>query len=71
MGDANGDGAIDGADLLTWQRNLSAPIAQPAGSAIPEPQAGLLLLVGVALGSARFPTSRLRKAASSGPSKAT
>lgn len=44
QGDANNDAAVDGADFLVWQRNFTG---SPGGIAtIPEPAAGLLLMVG-------------------------
>jgi hypothetical protein len=60
-GDFDGDGDVDGADFLVWQRDLGdapnltpwegnygAPAAQAAAAAVPEPStASLLLLLGV------------------------
>jgi autotransporter-associated beta strand protein len=42
QGDANGDGAVNGADLITWQRSLAA--ATPTGAAVPEPGSCALCL---------------------------
>jgi hypothetical protein len=49
-GDADGDMDVDGADFLVWQEQLG-----PAGgvATIPEPAAGVLLLLAVALCTAR------------------
>jgi hypothetical protein len=46
VADADGDGDSDGNDFLVWQRQLGATAARPAEEAIPEPGAGLLLLIG-------------------------
>jgi hypothetical protein len=43
--DASGNGRVDGADFLAWQRALPAP--QGAAS-VPEPSAGVVALAGVA-----------------------
>jgi endonuclease/exonuclease/phosphatase family metal-dependent hydrolase len=43
MGDANGDGRIDGRDFLTWQRQSNG--GSPALSAVPEPTCLGLFLV--------------------------
>ena len=46
MADADGDGDTDGADFLTWQRQLGAqPASDVATIAAPEPQSLALLLV--------------------------
>jgi hypothetical protein len=47
QGDANGDGVVDGADLLAWQLALGAVAASGAGAAVPEPAAGVLVVVAV------------------------
>lgn len=48
-GDANGDGIVDGADFLQWQRAASS-IPSPATLAtVPEPSAGFLALLGLAI----------------------
>ena len=50
--DGNGNGVIDGGDYVVWRNNLSSGAG--SGSAIPEPTAGMLLLVGcTVLGSYR------------------
>jgi MYXO-CTERM domain-containing protein len=48
-GDANGDGDADGADFLAWQRTFggSAIAATAANSAVPEPAAAMMALVGL------------------------
>lgn len=46
QGDANGDGLVNGADYLVWQKNYTGPGVLTAGtSAIPEPATGALLLL--------------------------
>jgi len=46
QGDANGDGAVDGSDLLDWQRQLGSASATTAESAaVPEPATLALLLM--------------------------
>ncbi len=45
--DADGDGDTDGDDLLVWQRNLGLDYSQ-GFAAVPEPAAGVLLLVACA-----------------------
>jgi hypothetical protein len=48
-GDANGDGAINGADYLAWQRQLGSTIVRPAaGVAVPEPCGALLAAAALA-----------------------
>jgi hypothetical protein len=47
-GDADGDGDVDGSDFLVWQQNLGATQSAPAvagAAAVPEPQAGLLMVL--------------------------
>jgi autotransporter-associated beta strand protein len=46
QGDANGDGAVNGADLIVWQRSLANP-AFPVGAPVPEPTSCCLLCLGV------------------------
>ncbi len=46
LGDANGDGAVDGLDLAIWKQQAGARAAVSA-SAVPEPGAFALTLVGV------------------------
>ncbi len=44
IGDANADGAVDGDDLLVWQRQLEQTIeAVPSSMAVPEPTAAVIL----------------------------
>jgi hypothetical protein len=45
--DGNGNGIIDGADYVVWRNNLTSGTG--SGAAIPEPTAGILLLVGCTL----------------------
>jgi hypothetical protein len=54
--DADGDGDTDGADFLTWQRQLGAqPAGAAATTAAPEPQSlALLLVAGLAVSRRRF-----------------
>jgi hypothetical protein len=47
-GDANNDGKVDGTDFLVWQRGFTGPLSVAAGSAVPEPAAGALAVVGAA-----------------------
>ena len=59
LGDANGDGAANGADFLIWQRQYDAPPPEAVAgvtAAVPEPSALCLLLAGFAL------TGALRRA---------
>lgn len=42
-GDANNDGAVNGADFLIWQNNFTGPSAVTSASAVPEPSSILLL----------------------------
>jgi hypothetical protein len=47
QGDADGDGDVDGADFVVWQTNF--PYTPGSGdSPVPEPQAALLALIGIA-----------------------
>jgi hypothetical protein len=45
QGDADGDGDVDGADFVVWQTNF--PFSPNPGAAVPEPEAGLLLLLAI------------------------
>ncbi|MBA4107867.1 MAG: hypothetical protein C0485_19210 [Pirellula sp.] len=46
QGDANGDGAIDGADFLAWQRQLGSYVpAVSANAPVPEPSTSMLVIV--------------------------
>jgi hypothetical protein len=45
QGDADGDSVADGEDFLLWQRQLGIPAAASESLAIPEPNAGALLVV--------------------------
>ncbi|HEX5470358.1 MAG TPA: PEP-CTERM sorting domain-containing protein, partial [Lacipirellulaceae bacterium] len=56
QGDANGDGRVDGADFLVWQRSIGPAVSLTAfddpalgSSAIPEPATIVLLLAATAL----------------------
>lgn len=51
-GDATGEGAVNGADFLTWQRQYGIGLpAAAASSAVPEPTAaGLVCIVAAAIG---------------------
>lgn len=45
QGDADGDGAVDGDDLLVWQQQLNvALVADPAATSVPEPSGICLAL---------------------------
>jgi hypothetical protein len=58
--DANGDGRSDGADFLIWQRQEGVG---GAASAVPEPMAAMLAVIGaLVLGSCRRTPSRGRRA---------
>lgn len=49
QGDANGDFAVDGADFLKWQTQLTiGPAASPAAAPVPEPAAPTLAVAGIA-----------------------
>ncbi|MCC6492932.1 MAG: peptidylprolyl isomerase [Pirellulales bacterium] len=50
--DGNGDGRVNGADFLVWQRTLGQNLGAPTFAAVPEP-AGLALAVIAALAVAR------------------
>ena len=46
QGDADGNGTVDGNDFLLWQANFGSGAGGGAGGgAIPEPTAGLLLVL--------------------------
>lgn len=51
-GDADGDGDSDGDDFLIWQRNYGAGVLS-AATAVPEPGAGLLAMIGLVLAARR------------------
>ena len=44
-GDADGDFDVDAADLMVWQQNLGMSQAVAAAAAVPEPHAGVLMLL--------------------------
>ncbi|BBO30911.1 dockerin type I domain-containing protein [Lacipirellula parvula] len=44
MGDADGNGRVDGADFLAWQRHFTPAAAAPLSQAVPEPHAAVLAL---------------------------
>jgi hypothetical protein len=46
QGDADGDADVDGNDFLVWQGQVGAVGAAAVQSAVPEPAAGALLVVG-------------------------
>jgi len=57
MSDADSDGDSDGADFLAWQRQFSSSAPQIATlQAVPEPTS--LIIIGIGIGVATFPTSR-------------
>jgi hypothetical protein len=43
--DFDGDGAVDGSDFLTWERNLGAGGAASPATSVPEPSASLALVM--------------------------
>jgi hypothetical protein len=45
-GDADGDGDTDGGDILIWQREIGQPAASASISAVPEPHAVGLMILG-------------------------
>jgi hypothetical protein len=48
MGDANGDGAVDGADFLIWQRDVAGAATTPVQAVVPEPSSLVLVLLSLA-----------------------
>jgi hypothetical protein len=52
QGDANGDGAVNAADLALWRSQFGTPGATAASASVPEPSGAMLLLA--ALGSATW-----------------
>jgi hypothetical protein len=44
-GDANGDGNVDEADLLVWQEQYGQPLGTVEAVTVPEPAAGVLLMI--------------------------
>lgn len=46
-GDATGDSATTGADLLIWQREVTAPAAAARAAAVPEPSSLTLLVLAI------------------------
>ncbi|MCA9234201.1 MAG: hypothetical protein KDA44_01935 [Planctomycetales bacterium] len=60
-GDANDDGAINGADFLAWQRQYRASATT---TSVPEPQSAIL--IGVALGAVGANCARRRRRAARG-----
>ena len=56
MGDADGDGDVDGDDFLTWQSQFGNVAGSGSNTAVPEPAAAMLAgLCGLAiLGLKRF-----------------
>jgi hypothetical protein len=56
QGDANGDGQVNGRDLLIWQRQSTAGV--PALTAVPEPATWVLLILAAAGFQLRTPQSR-------------
>ena len=60
QGDADGDLDVDGADFLTWQRQLGGAALSASPAAVPEPSAGILLLMGYAAARV-FARSRLQR----------
>jgi hypothetical protein len=53
-GDANGDGAVNGADFLIWQREQGlGPMAAGAAVSAPEPSCFVLCAAGISIGARR------------------
>ena len=48
VSDADNDNDSDGADFLTWQRQVGSGAATPTAAAVPEPRGALLAAVGLA-----------------------
>jgi hypothetical protein len=48
QGDADGDLDVDGADFLTWQRQVSGASTVGTHAAVPEPSSVILFLMGIA-----------------------
>ncbi len=44
QGDANADGAVEGADFMVWQRQLGTSVGVLQTTAVPEQESSLLLL---------------------------
>lgn len=61
-GDANGDGAVNAADLALWKSGFGLPPAVAAVSAVPEPLSGTMALIGLTL--AGYCGSRRRRSES-------
>jgi hypothetical protein len=49
QGDANGDGAVNAADLAVWRSRFGGAPSVAAAAAVPEPASALLTVVGLAL----------------------
>jgi GH35 family endo-1,4-beta-xylanase len=49
QGDANGDGLVDGADLLMWQRQNGSAVASAPSTALPEPASLVLVCFAAAM----------------------
>jgi hypothetical protein len=48
QGDANNDGNVDGSDLAAWLQASQSPVeALPSGTSVPEPQACMLIGIGL------------------------
>jgi hypothetical protein len=48
-GDANADGGVDGRDFLLWQRQFGFDLTPGSATAVPEPGAGALLMLGATI----------------------
>jgi len=48
QGDADGDLDVDGADFLTWQRQLGGTMTVGTSATVPEPSSAVLLVMGIA-----------------------
>jgi hypothetical protein len=62
QGDANGDGAVNAADLAAWKARFGGTSSVAAVAAVPEPASGLLAAVGLALIPAVRRTQRGKRA---------